>query len=79
MCAPMHIDYVFNFLYISENVVAKQCTRVTLDACEENMVEPLKDRKFRYCEGVRGSATHHFHSCFAFYTVMESLIPTLKG
>ncbi|XP_014708195.1 mitotic checkpoint serine/threonine-protein kinase BUB1 isoform X1 [Equus asinus] len=30
-----------------ENVVAKQCTRVTLDACEENMVEPLKDRKFR--------------------------------
>ncbi|XP_058390561.1 mitotic checkpoint serine/threonine-protein kinase BUB1 [Diceros bicornis minor] len=29
-----------------ENVVAKQCTRVvTLDSCQENMVEPLKDRK----------------------------------
>ncbi|XP_011814885.1 PREDICTED: mitotic checkpoint serine/threonine-protein kinase BUB1 isoform X3 [Colobus angolensis palliatus] len=29
-----------------ENVVAKQCTHVTLDSCEENMVVPSKDRKF---------------------------------
>ncbi|XP_027477892.1 mitotic checkpoint serine/threonine-protein kinase BUB1 [Zalophus californianus] len=29
-----------------ENVVAKECTHVTLDSCEENMAEPSKDRKF---------------------------------
>ncbi|XP_011835920.1 PREDICTED: mitotic checkpoint serine/threonine-protein kinase BUB1 isoform X3 [Mandrillus leucophaeus] len=29
-----------------ENVIAKQCTHVTLDSCEENMVVPPKDRKF---------------------------------
>uniref|UniRef100_A0A8C9LSI6 BUB1 mitotic checkpoint serine/threonine kinase n=1 Tax=Piliocolobus tephrosceles TaxID=591936 RepID=A0A8C9LSI6_9PRIM len=29
-----------------ENVVAKQCTHVPLDSCEENMVVPSKDRKF---------------------------------
>ncbi|XP_074253053.1 mitotic checkpoint serine/threonine-protein kinase BUB1 isoform X2 [Saimiri boliviensis] len=29
-----------------ENVAAKQCTHVTLDSCEENMVVPSRDRKF---------------------------------
>uniref|UniRef100_A0A2K6BUU4 BUB1 mitotic checkpoint serine/threonine kinase n=1 Tax=Macaca nemestrina TaxID=9545 RepID=A0A2K6BUU4_MACNE len=29
-----------------ENVIAKQCTHVTLDSCEENMVVPPKDKKF---------------------------------
>ncbi|XP_055096896.1 mitotic checkpoint serine/threonine-protein kinase BUB1 isoform X4 [Symphalangus syndactylus] len=29
-----------------ENVVAKQCTQVTLDSCEENMVVPSRDGKF---------------------------------
>ncbi|XP_008053269.1 mitotic checkpoint serine/threonine-protein kinase BUB1 isoform X2 [Carlito syrichta] len=29
-----------------ENVVAKQCTHVTLNSCEENMVMPSKNRKF---------------------------------
>ncbi|XP_016057316.1 PREDICTED: mitotic checkpoint serine/threonine-protein kinase BUB1 isoform X1 [Miniopterus natalensis] len=29
-----------------ENVVAAQCTHVTSDSCEENMVKPSKDRNF---------------------------------
>ncbi|ELW51451.1 Mitotic checkpoint serine/threonine-protein kinase BUB1 [Tupaia chinensis] len=31
-----------------ENMVARQYTPVTLGSCEENMVVPTKDRKFRY-------------------------------
>ncbi|XP_023603131.1 mitotic checkpoint serine/threonine-protein kinase BUB1 isoform X2 [Myotis lucifugus] len=29
-----------------ENVIAAQCTHVTLDSCEKNVVQPSKDRKF---------------------------------
>lgn len=44
-----------NLLHIAENVVAEQCPHVTLDSCEKHMVEPSKDRKFRYWEGTCAS------------------------
>ena len=54
------------FLCVSENMVASQHTHVAVGPCARNKVEPLKERKFRYCGGVCGSVCLHFHCGAAF-------------
>uniref|UniRef100_A0A2K5KHV2 BUB1 mitotic checkpoint serine/threonine kinase n=1 Tax=Cercocebus atys TaxID=9531 RepID=A0A2K5KHV2_CERAT len=48
-----------------ENVIAKQCTHVTLDSCEENMVVPPKDRKFSPVQEKSPEQAFSSHMCSA--------------
>lgn len=72
----MCIISISNFLCISENVVAKQYTHMTLDSCERNLVETSKERKFRYC-GPYMALSLRFLSSLTFETVVECIAPAL--
>lgn len=78
MCTRVGIIMsVSNFPCVSENVVVKQHTHVTVDARGKDLVGPPKDKQSRYWE-----STWFCHSQFSFQLylqdVMEYQIPTLK-